>query len=170
MNEQSQSESPELRILVTMEGGVVTAVLANQPGIKVLLVDYDTAGAEDNELSLIPQDRGNVAEAIATFPVVEERSAFIDRTFTAVESTALREESIILIPGRPPVRARLSIPKSRVDEFMKQSNQGQRLGQAFYQFMNAEKCTQDKAWWDRLYEANDVIAKTMIDTVTDWSN
>lgn len=67
----------------------------------------------------------------------------------------------------------LSIPKTRFDEFATQRHTQQarqRFGQAFFNYMGAHKCTQDKAWWDRLYQADDDEARSMIKAVIDWDN
>jgi hypothetical protein len=66
----------------------------------------------------------------------------------------------------------LSIPLTRYTQFMSQRHmqKGQRFGQAFFNFMDAHKCSQDKAWWDRLYEANDMQARGMIHALLDWEN
>jgi len=51
------------RIIVTIEGGVVTAVIAEtdgkaQPRLPVTIIDYDTEGADRDELSPVPQSDG----------------------------------------------------------------------------------------------------------------
>lgn len=64
----------------------------------------------------------------------------------------------------------LSIPKSRYDQFMaiRAPAKRQRVGQAFHDYMQADKCTQDKDWWNRLYQADDILFKVMIMAVLDW--
>jgi hypothetical protein len=42
------------RIVVTIEGGLITSVMSDADGIKVLLVDYDTDDAPENELFTSP--------------------------------------------------------------------------------------------------------------------
>lgn len=71
-----------------------------------------------------------------------------------------------------PITPALSIPKTRFDQFLAQrhTQKGQRFGQAFFNFMDAHKCTQDKAWWDRLWNASDMDARGMINALIDWDN
>lgn len=66
----------------------------------------------------------------------------------------------------------MRIPKTRYDQFKVEGGavKGQRLGQVFFDYMQADKCTQDKAWWDRLYQANDTLSLAMIKAVIDWDN
>ncbi|CDQ09194.1 conserved protein of unknown function [Acidithiobacillus ferrivorans] len=42
------------RIVIIMEGGVITALLSNMP-IDVAVIDYDTEGAETEDLKFVPQ-------------------------------------------------------------------------------------------------------------------
>jgi len=53
------------RIIVTIEGGVVTAVIAEtegkaQPRLPVTIIDYDTEGADEWDLTFIYQTDGTV--------------------------------------------------------------------------------------------------------------
>ena len=43
-----------MRIVVTIEGGLITSVMSDADGIEVLLVDYDTDDAPENELFTSP--------------------------------------------------------------------------------------------------------------------
>lgn len=55
-------------ICVTLEGGLVQDVCADRPiSARVLVIDYDTEGADQGELVEIPQDDGTVAKALASF-------------------------------------------------------------------------------------------------------
>ncbi len=47
------TENPRIAI---MEGGVITALLSNLP-IDAAVIDYDTEGADTQDLKLIPQGR-----------------------------------------------------------------------------------------------------------------
>jgi hypothetical protein len=42
------------RIVITIEGGLITSVMSDADGIEVLLVDYDTDDAPENELFTSP--------------------------------------------------------------------------------------------------------------------
>lgn len=68
-------------------------------------------------------------------------------------------------------RVTLSIPATRVEAFRKPLN-AMRWGQAFYGYMDFHKVTHpaNKAWCDRLYQADDATAKKMVESVTDHAN
>jgi hypothetical protein len=63
----------------------------------------------------------------------------------------------------------VSIPLSRFIQFKKQHPE-LRFGQEFHQYMNFDKCIQDKDWLDKLYNAPDHIALSMIRSVLDIQN
>lgn len=63
----------------------------------------------------------------------------------------------------------LTFSKSEVDAF-RNPNQHLRWGQAFHQHFKLERCTQDKAFCDELYEADDQQAKAMVASRTDHSH
>jgi hypothetical protein len=54
------------RIVVTIEGGLITSVMSDADGIEVLLVDYDTDEAPENELFTSPD--GDKARMYAETP------------------------------------------------------------------------------------------------------
>lgn len=62
------------------------------------------------------------------------------------------------------------IPYSRYREF-KRVNPGMRWGQEFYNFMHFEKITSsvNKAWCDRLYQADYSQAHAMVNSVLDFT-
>lgn len=51
------------------------------------------------------------------------------------------------------------------------SHPGQRLGQAFYNFIQGHKVqnANDKAFLDKLYQTDNAEAKKMIESITDFS-
>jgi hypothetical protein len=55
------------KLFVTIEGGMVSCVCSHQParfqGVEVVVVDYDTDDAKENELTLIRQKDGSVEPA-----------------------------------------------------------------------------------------------------------
>lgn len=65
-----------------------------------------------------------------------------------------------------------SIPMSRYVQFCSNyvENPPQRWGQAFYEFMQAHRCTQDAWWWDRVYNASEKHAQSMVKAVLDFNN
>ena len=54
------------RIVITIEGGLITSVMSDADGIEVLLVDYDTDDAPENELFTCPD--GDKARMSAETP------------------------------------------------------------------------------------------------------
>ena len=38
------------KVIVTMQGGLITSVLSNDMNIEVLVVDYDSEGADEDEM------------------------------------------------------------------------------------------------------------------------
>lgn len=60
----------------------------------------------------------------------------------------------------------LTFPSSKVKSFV-HKNKALRWGQAFHQFMKLEKCHQDKHFCDKLYTADDDVAKSMVASRTD---
>jgi hypothetical protein len=55
-----------MRIVITIEGGLITSVMSDADGIEVLLVDYDTDDAPKNELFTCPD--GDKARMYAETP------------------------------------------------------------------------------------------------------
>lgn len=67
--------------------------------------------------------------------------------------------------------ASFTIPKSTVDEFYRNRvEDGRRLGQQFYDYIEANKMTQDEHWLARLYCADGAHARNLIRQVTDFDN
>jgi hypothetical protein len=71
----SEPNKSGLVLAVVLRGGLVQAIVSNHPelmkGWNVLVIDYDAEGAEDSEVTLVPQDDGAMAKAIARFEPVE---------------------------------------------------------------------------------------------------
>ena len=63
----------------------------------------------------------------------------------------------------------LIFPNSRVSQF-KHTDKNLRWGQAFHQFMQLEKCEQDREFCDMLYNASDEKAKNMVRERIDTTN
>lgn len=68
--------APE-RLLINLEGGLVQAVLSEHTEHQVLVVDYDTDGADKDEITEIPQGDGTVADACTRI-----ENTVVDPTFT----------------------------------------------------------------------------------------
>ena len=67
-------------------------------------------------------------------------------------------------------QARICFPLSQVQRFRAEIKakglNGLRLGQAFYNYMQLDKCVQDRAFLDTLYNADYETADHMIKTYT----
>jgi hypothetical protein len=61
-------DAPKPKLAIVLEGGLVQCVVSDQPemfaGLEVLTIDYDTDGADDDEISTVPQADGTEEEAI----------------------------------------------------------------------------------------------------------
>jgi hypothetical protein len=54
-------------IVITLEGGLIQGISSDDPaevGKEVVILDYDSEGADPEEVSLIPQDDDSSEEAI----------------------------------------------------------------------------------------------------------
>jgi hypothetical protein len=53
-------------IIITIEGGLVQGVSSDDPtlvGQEVIVIDYDTEGADPDEVVAVPQDQGKTEDA-----------------------------------------------------------------------------------------------------------
>lgn len=79
----SDQDKGKPALAVVLQGGLVQAIVSNHPelmeGWNVLVIDYDTEGAEDGEITLIPQDDGADAKAIARFAPVEDAGIHLEQ-------------------------------------------------------------------------------------------
>lgn len=63
------------KIIIAVEGGLVSAVVSHDPsmiGIEVAIIDYDTDGADDAEVSNVEQKDGSFSEAIVRLDTIEQ--------------------------------------------------------------------------------------------------
>jgi hypothetical protein len=72
-----------IRVLVALEGGVISGTVADRPGVEIVALDYDTEGADDEDLFDIPQDSGGTAEAFRAEHTPEIDAGFIARARAA---------------------------------------------------------------------------------------
>jgi hypothetical protein len=70
-----------------MEGGIVQAVVADQPDAApcVAVIDYDTDGFETDELRYITQADGTKASALVVEHFVAQASIDLDEVFQPTE-------------------------------------------------------------------------------------
>lgn len=75
------------RLAIVMEGGIVQAVIANQPDTApdIAVVDYDTDGYEPNELRPITQSDGSQSLALVIEHFVEPAGINLDEVFQESE-------------------------------------------------------------------------------------
>lgn len=76
---------PVVRLAIKLEGGLVHWVGADRDvPVEVAIIDYDTEGVDESELTAIPQDGGGTAEAYAYIAAVDVDPAFV---LPAVQAT-----------------------------------------------------------------------------------
>lgn len=75
------------RLAVVLEGGIVQAVIADQPDVApdVAVVDYDTDGYESEELRHITQSDGSQSKALVVEHYVEPAGIKLDEVFQESE-------------------------------------------------------------------------------------
>lgn len=75
-----------VRVVVKLEGGLVQWVgTSSLLPVEVAIIDYDTEGADDDELTAIPQDDGDTAEAFARIETADASDpAWVERAFAAM--------------------------------------------------------------------------------------
>lgn len=72
-----------MRIAVILEGGLVQSVVTDRPNLlppdlEVLVIDYDTDGADPDDLSHVPQSDGSLSAAIIHHPTLERATIALD--------------------------------------------------------------------------------------------
>ena len=77
-------------LAVVLQGGLVQAIVSNHPemmkGWNVLVIDYDTEGAEAGEIFQVLQEDGTMAKAIARFEAVEEAGIDLEKVVENLKS------------------------------------------------------------------------------------
>ena len=63
--------SQPVRIIITLEGGLISAVCTLGVPVEALIIDYDSEGADADEIDEIPQDRETVADAVTRIEAAE---------------------------------------------------------------------------------------------------
>lgn len=64
-----------VRLAVTMEGGIIQEILTEDSclfGVEVVIIDYDTEGADADQLTMIPQSDGKETKAWARLETIGE--------------------------------------------------------------------------------------------------
>jgi hypothetical protein len=87
-----QIEAIPVFLAVVMEGGPVQSVVSNTvlPDLNVLVIDYDTQGANPDDLVSVPQPGGGAVKAWSSlFAIVE---ASIDLATVVHQLTAIQRE------------------------------------------------------------------------------
>lgn len=81
------------RIVVALEGGLVTAIVTDCPelkGIDVFVVDYDTEGCDPDELVSIVQGDGSSVDARAYADGIETARIDVDALEDAIDRKSER--------------------------------------------------------------------------------
>lgn len=79
----------EPKVVVWMEGGLVQGVMASTK-LELCVIDYDTEGVAEIELTAIPQSNGKVANAYTSMWSAEVDSARVNELVNVAEESALR--------------------------------------------------------------------------------
>lgn len=69
------------RIAIIMEGGLIQNILLDEE-VDITIIDYDTEGAEEEDLTEVAQTDGTSVEAFIGYPIVDlsdEARKFLDR-------------------------------------------------------------------------------------------
>lgn len=77
-----------VRLAIVIEGGLVQAVVSNQPDVapSVAVIDYDTDGFEAEDLCHITQSDGSNAKVLVVEHCVETAAIDLDEVFQEAES------------------------------------------------------------------------------------
>lgn len=78
-----------VKICIVMDGGLIQSVLSAGIPIEYVKIDYDTDGADEEELAEVPQDNGTTVPAFVSLGEAEitpEDQAFTMRAFAIVEA------------------------------------------------------------------------------------
>ena len=57
-----------MKLIIIVEGGIVQEVYADTPGAEIVLVDHDTEGVDEDEITIIDAETQSGA-VIGSFPV-----------------------------------------------------------------------------------------------------
>lgn len=79
------------RIVIILEGGLVQNVLSDGEPVNYAVVDYDTEGVGDDEITMIPQDSGSEADAVCRTDVTEVNEDWVKEVFTAITANEIEE-------------------------------------------------------------------------------
>ena len=74
-----------MKIVVVVDGGCVTDIMSDTPGVDVVLVDYDTDGVAEDLLVQIPQDDGTTAAASCWKGPADYEPAAVEQFFATAE-------------------------------------------------------------------------------------
>jgi len=64
--------SEPVRIVITLEGGLISAVCTYGVPVEALIIDYDTDGADPSEVVMVKQTNGTEEEAFVSYEVAEK--------------------------------------------------------------------------------------------------
>jgi hypothetical protein len=77
------------RVVVTVEGGVVQSVVADRPDeLDVVVLDYDTQGADEDGIEYITQPDGSKSDAVVIPIVTEHPRISLDEVFGKASAIA----------------------------------------------------------------------------------
>lgn len=72
------------RLVVVLEGGLVQGVLSETTAMELVVIDYDTEGASEDEICTIPQYGGGTAQATTCLQTTEVYPKSVQDVFDAI--------------------------------------------------------------------------------------
>lgn len=85
-----ENASRDLKLAVVIEGGIVQAIVSDQPSRlpnDVLVIDYDIGGSDENDCCSVPQDNGDDVQAMVYSRCPELPKIGLDAVFEHFQLT-----------------------------------------------------------------------------------
>jgi len=76
--------SEPVKIVITLDGGLVQAVVSDGTPVEYVVIDYDTEGGDENDMLDVPQDDGSTTKAWLSGNMAEVDKPWVDKVYEAV--------------------------------------------------------------------------------------
>jgi hypothetical protein len=93
-------DGEQAKLVIVLDGGNLRSVMAANKGVSVAVVEY-AAGADEEDLILIPQDDGTNVSAVGAIHQVEVNPDSVERLYAAVEEAVPAAEDDCTFRARP---------------------------------------------------------------------
>ncbi len=77
-------DNDKTNLVIVLDGGLIQEVLSSKDNVTVSIVDYDAEGAEESELSQIPQERGKLSDAVCRHDSIEVDAERVSEIIKAI--------------------------------------------------------------------------------------